>query len=66
MSKIKIIVSSRLQGGHRRGGRLWPQNQVEAEVDEQQLAELKADEHLVLLELPSNLAEALTRQAEKE
>jgi hypothetical protein len=66
MSKIRIIVSSRLQGGHRRGGRLWPQNQVEAEVDEKQLAELKADEHLVLLEMPSTVAEAMTRQAEKE
>ena len=66
MSKIRIIVSSRLQGGHRRGGRLWPQNQVEAEVDEQLLAELKADEHLVLLEMPSMLAEALTRRAEQE
>ena len=66
MSKIRIIVSSRLQGGHRRGGRLWPQNQVEAEIDEALLSELRADEHLVLLEMPSTLAEALTRKAEQE
>jgi hypothetical protein len=66
MSKIRIVVSSRLQGGHRRGGKLWPQSQVEAAVDEKLLAELRADEHLVLLELPANIAETLTRQAEKE
>ena len=39
---------------------------MEAEVDEPLLAELKADEHLVLLELPAHIAETLLRQAEKE
>jgi hypothetical protein len=49
----RVTVSSRLEGGHRRGGRLWPPAQTEADVDDKVLAELKADSNLVVVETPS-------------
>ena len=53
MSTVRVVVSSRLPGGHRRCGLFWPSEQTEAEVDEKLLAELHADAHLVVIDVPS-------------
>jgi hypothetical protein len=64
MTMTRVVVSSRLEGGHRRGGKLWPQTQTEVDVDEKVLAQIKADEHLVVVEVPQPPAK--TTKSEKQ
>lgn len=48
----KIIASSRLPGGSRRAGKYIPDGQVELDVTDAELKEMKADDALVVLVVP--------------
>jgi hypothetical protein len=58
---VKISAASRQETGHRRAGFYWTPTQTVREVTEEQLAELKADDQIVLVEWPK--AEAVVAQA---
>jgi hypothetical protein len=45
----KISAASRQETGHRRAGRYWPPSQTTCEVTDEQLAEMKTDDQLVLV-----------------
>lgn len=47
----KIIVSSRLPGGHRRAGRFIPDGQTELDVTDEQLARIRADRQIVCFDV---------------
>ena len=47
---MNVIVVSKSERGHFRAGRFWPSQPVAAEVSEKQLAELKADSLIAVLD----------------
>ena len=57
-----VTVVSKSEHGHRRAGRFWPTTPVTAEVTEAQLAELKADKRLAVLDGSAPSAEAVVEK----
>jgi len=64
---MKVIVVSKSDRGHFRAGRYWPPQPVAAEVNEEQLAELRTDKRIAVLEgaAPSAVVVVETLAAEK-
>jgi hypothetical protein len=59
---MNVVVVSKLERGHFRAGRYWPSQAVTAEVTAAQLAELKADPHIAVLEGTAPSAEAVVER----
>ena len=47
---MNVTVVSKTEKGHFRAGRFWPPQPVTAEVSEKQLAELRADKRIAVLD----------------
>ena len=64
---MNITVVSKTEKGHFRAGRFWPAQPVAANVTEKQLAELKADPRIAVLDgtAPSADAEVEKLAADK-
>ena len=61
-----VTVVSKSEHGHRRAGRFWPTAPVTAEVTEAQLAELRADKRLAVLDGSAPSAEAVVEKIAAE
>ena len=64
---MNVTVVSKSERGHFRAGRFWPPQPVAAEVTEKQLAELRADKRIAVLDgaAPTAAAVVETLAAEK-
>jgi len=63
---MKVIVCSRMKGGHRRAGKFIPDGNTEIDVDEKQLAAIKADGNIVCVEAPAEEPEPPAKQPAKQ
>jgi hypothetical protein len=61
-----VTVVSKSERGHRRAGRFWPSQPVTADVSEAQLAELKADPRLAVVDGSAPAAEAVVEKLAAE
>jgi hypothetical protein len=59
---MNVIVVSKSERGHFRAGRYWPPQAVTADVTATQLAELRADPRIALLEGTAPPAEAIVEK----
>jgi len=59
---MHVVVVSKSERGHRRAGRFWPAQPVAAEVSPSELAELKADPRLAVVDGSAPVAEAVVEQ----
>ena len=63
---MNVIVVSKSERGHFRAGRFWPSQPVAAEVTEKQLAELKADKRIAILDGNAPSADAVVEKLAAE
>jgi len=63
---MNVTVVSKSEHGHRRAGRFWPTTPVIADVSEAQLAELKADRRLAVLDGAAPAADAVVEKLSAE
>ena len=63
---MNVIVVSKSERGHFRAGRFWPSQAVTADVTEKQLAELKADPRIAILDGNAPSAEAVVEKLAAE
>jgi hypothetical protein len=61
-----VTVVSKAEHGHRRAGRFWPTTPVTADVSETQLAELRADKRIAVLDGSAPSAEAVVEKLAAE
>jgi hypothetical protein len=59
---MNVVVVSKLERGHFRAGRYWPPQAVTADVTAAQLAELKADPRIAVLDASAPSAEAVVEK----
>ena len=63
---MNVIVVSKSERGHFRAGRFWPSQAVTADVTEKQLAELKADPRIAILDGTAPSADAVVEKLAAE
>ncbi len=63
---MNVIVVSKSERGHFRAGRFWPSQPVAADVTEKQLAELKADKRIAILDGNAPSADAVVEKLAAE
>jgi hypothetical protein len=63
---MNVTVVSKTEKGHFRAGRFWPPQPVAAEVNEKQLAELRADKRIALLDGSAPAADAVVEKLAAE
>ena len=63
---MNVTVVSKTEKGHFRAGRFWPAQPVAAEVTEKQLAELKADKRIAILDGSAPAADAVVEKLAAE
>jgi hypothetical protein len=63
---MNVTVVSKTEKGHFRAGRFWPAQPVAAEVTEKQLAELKADKRIAILDGSAPAADAVVERLATE
>jgi len=59
---MNVIVVSKSERGHFRAGRFWPSQPVQAEVNEAQLRELKADSRIAVIDGAPPSADAVVEK----
>ena len=59
---MNVTIVSKTEKGHFRAGRFWPAQPVAAEVTEKQLAELKADKRIAILDGSAPAADAVVER----
>jgi len=59
---VNVIVVSKSEKGHFRAGRFWPPEAVAADVSEKQLAELRADKRIAVLDASAASPEAIVER----
>jgi len=63
---MNVIVVSKSERGHFRAGRFWPSQPVAADVTEKQLAELKEDRRIAILDGNAPAADAVVERLAAE
>jgi hypothetical protein len=63
---MNVIVVAKSEKGHFRAGRFWPSQPVAADVTERQLAELKADERIAVIEGSAPSADSVVEKLTAE
>jgi colicin import membrane protein len=63
---MNVTVVSKSERGHFRAGRFWPSQPVAADVTEKQLAELKADKRIAVLDGSAPSADAVVEKLAAE
>jgi len=63
---MNVIVVSKSERGHFRAGRFWPSQPVAAEVTEKQLAELKSDKRIAVIDGAAPTADSVVEKLAAE
>ena len=63
---MNVTVVSKTEKGHFRAGRFWPPQPVTAEVSEKQLADLRADKRIAILDSTAPSADAVVEKLAAE